>query len=226
MPPTLRFYTWRPTAISLGRNQRHWPPHWQHLTWQGHAIDVVRRPTGGRAVLHEGDLTYAIALSHPHRNRRQAYEDLCQFLIQGWQTLGVSLNFGDAHRNYTHKANCFATATTADLILDSGYKLIGSAQAWQGQTVLQHGSMRLNPNPALVQQVFGPTASRQGTDPMLKQLPEQTIITALMEAAQTCFGATFTCAPLSPIELEAIDHVKLAPIANQAINANLFLGSV
>lgn len=144
IPPTLRFYTWTPAAISLGRNQHTWPEHWHHLTWLGKPIDLVRRPTGGRAVLHEGDLTYAIALPHPTRNRRQAYQDLCQFLIQGWRKLGVDLDFGEARRSYTQKANCFATATNADLVLQDGFKLIGSAQAWQDQTVLQHGSMRLD----------------------------------------------------------------------------------
>jgi lipoate---protein ligase len=56
-PPTLRFYTWSPAAISLGRLQKQWPDHWHNLAWQGQPIDIVRRPTGGRAVLHAGDLT-------------------------------------------------------------------------------------------------------------------------------------------------------------------------
>ncbi len=205
-PPTLRFYAWTPAAISLGRNQLTWPQHWQDLTWQDRPIDLVRRPTGGRAVLHEGDLTYGIALPHPHRNRRQAYEDLCQFLIQGWQELGINLCFGEPRRNYTHKANCFATATNADLVLDTGYKLIGSAQAWQGQTVLQHGSMRINPNPNLAEQVFGQAPPDKDTT--LLQIPEEAIISTLIAAAKTCFAATFACKPLSTQELEAIEQVK------------------
>lgn len=205
-PPTLRFYTWTPAAISLGRNQLAWPQHWQDLTWQGCPIDVVRRPTGGRAVLHEGDLTYGIILRHPHRNRRQAYEDLCQFLIQGWQELGYNLSFGKPRRNYTHKANCFAIATNADLVIDNGIKLIGSAQAWQGQTVLQHGSMRISPSPELTNQVFGQTTPEQ--DIANLQIPEEEIISALMEAAKACFEATFICEPLSPQELKAIEQVK------------------
>lgn len=216
-PSTLRFYTWTPAAISLGRNQLTWPRHWQDLTWQDSPVDLVQRPTGGRAVLHAGDLTYAIALPHPHRNRRQAYEDLCQFLIQGWQQLGVNLHFGEPRRNYTHQANCFATATNADLVLDNGYKLIGSAQAWQGHTVLQHGSMQLRPNPALVQQVFGQTLTLQSDDTTLSQISEQAIINALVEAAKTCFGATFTCEPLSPAELAAIGQVvNSAPVTKTA----------
>ncbi|WP_299484578.1 lipoate--protein ligase family protein [Acaryochloris sp. IP29b_bin.137] len=209
--PTLRFYQWTPAAISLGRNQSTWPQHWQDLIWQGSPIDLVRRPTGGRTVLHAGDLTYAIALPYSHRNRRQAYAELCQFLIQGWQYLGVRLHFGEPRRNYTHKANCFATATDADLVLDNGYKFIGSAQAWQGQTVLQHGSMRLVPNPDLAQRVFGPELPPQGNTELAK-LSTPDIIDAMIEAAKTCFRATFTCQPLSPTELEAIRQLELSSI--------------
>ncbi|MGR3274927.1 lipoate--protein ligase family protein [Acaryochloris marina NIES-2412] len=213
-PPTLRFYTWAPAAISLGRNQLTWPQHWQDLTWQGHPIDLVRRPTGGRAVLHEGDLTYGLTLPHSHRNRRQAYEDLCQFLIQGWRELGINLHFGEPRRNYAKKASCFATATNADLVLDNGCKLIGSAQAWQGQTVLQHGSMRLNPSPKLTEQVFGESTNLPEKDTTLLQQPEEAIISALIEAAKTCFEATFTCEPLSPKELAAIKQVKSTQVEN------------
>lgn len=214
LPPTLRFYTWEPAAISLGRNQRHWPIHWQSLTWHEGAIDLVRRPTGGRAVLHEGDLTYAIALSHPTRDRRQAYRELCQFLIDGWQTLGVNLQFGQSQQNYTQKANCFATATKADLVLDTGFKLIGSAQAWQGQTVLQHGSMRLNPNPKLIEQVFG---NRSETAPIptttLPGFSASEIMTQLIQAAQICFSVTFTHQPLSQQEWAAIIALQDSPLA-------------
>ncbi|NET94512.1 MAG: lipoate--protein ligase family protein, partial [Okeania sp. SIO1H2] len=47
IPPTLRFYTWQPVAISLGYHQRRYPEYWQNLTWQGKPIDIVHRPTGG-----------------------------------------------------------------------------------------------------------------------------------------------------------------------------------
>ena len=52
MPSTLRFYTWSPAAISLGYHQRDYPSFWEQLTWKGQPLDMVRRPTGGRAVLH------------------------------------------------------------------------------------------------------------------------------------------------------------------------------
>lgn len=115
-PPTLRFYTWCPVAISLGYHQRHYPKTWQQLRWKDQPIERVRRPTGGRAVLHQGDLTYSVVTSGLKGNRIQIYQKICQFLIEGWKTLGVHLNYGQAGRGYIHNPNCFATATQADLV--------------------------------------------------------------------------------------------------------------
>lgn len=215
-PPTLRFYTWSTPTVSLGRNQRVWPSHWQNLTWKNQPLEIIRRPTGGRAVLHGRDLTYAIALPAPTTNRRQAYESLCQFLIQGWQSLGVPLQFGQSHRHYTHNPNCFTTATSADLVLADGSKLIGSAQAWQGNTVLQHGSMQLHPDLDLADQVFGhlsprmPPSQEQQT---VGQFSAEQIMDALLAAAEQCFDAQFDHQPLCTTEWQTIQTWA----ANQAL---------
>lgn len=213
-PPVLRFYTWQPAAISLGYHQRQWSNHWQGLTWQGQAIDLVRRPTGGRAVLHQGDLTYAVIMSGLPGNRMQAYQQICEFLIQGWRSLGVDLHYGQAGRGYIHNPNCFGTATTADLVMADGSKLIGSAQLRRGSAVLQHGSIRLSPNPELFRQVFA-------VEPEFPQLPIAlagenglaTAIAALQQAAQSCFAADLQAQPLSEQEWLAVQAIatQLAP---------------
>lgn len=196
-PPTLRFYTWSPVAISLGYHQDEFPSHWQHLTWKGQPLDLVRRPSGGRAVLHQGDLTYAIALSRTGRQRRQAYTDICEFLIQGWRSLGIELSYGRAGRGYIHQPSCFDTATAADLVSAEGVKFIGSAQVWRGNTVLQHGSMRLAPDPELFAQVFGASRSSHCQVPLPPLPPLEEIIAALVEAATTCFGVEWLPQPWS-----------------------------
>lgn len=201
-PPTLRFYTWQPAAISLGYHQQHIPDHWQPLTWDGHPIDLVRRPTGGRAVLHQGDLTYAVIASELSSDRQQSYRYICEFLIQGWRSLGVDLVYGEGGRGYIHNPNCFGTATAADLVIaESGAKLIGSAQLRRGHTVLQHGSMRLAQSSELFQQVFGttPTSVELGLEPFQ-------IIEPLVAAAKTCFDASFVVEPLSLREWNEIAH--------------------
>jgi lipoate-protein ligase A len=201
-PPVLRFYTWTPAAISMGYHQHQWPQHWHGLRWRDQPMDVVRRPTGGRAVLHADDLTYSLVLPNQTGHRRQTYAYICEFLIQGWRALGVSLQFGTASRGYHRQVNCFANATAADLVGPQGEKFIGSAQAWRGQTVLQHGSMQLQANPELWHAVFGKGAITTVTS--YAQHSQETIINALVRAAEQQFQIKFQPNPLTPSEWNAI----------------------
>lgn len=204
-PPTLRFYTWNPAAISLGYHQQKWPVFWQDLTWQGKPLELVKRPSGGRAVLHQGDLTYAVIASDIAGSRAASYRKICEFLIAGWRELGIELSYGEAGRGYIHNPNCFGTATGADLITSEGNKLIGSAQLRRGNAILQHGSMRLEPNIELFKQVFG-----EPIQPIQLPLfhPGDTlfapIIQALTNSARQCFGIEFITQPLSESEWQII----------------------
>jgi len=205
-PPTLRFYTWSPAAISLGYHQSSWPEYWQQLTWQGTPVELVRRPTGGRAVLHQGDLTYAVVTSGLTGSRVQVYHKICEFLIQGWRSLGVELDYGLAGRGYIHNPSCFGTATGADLVLADGDKLIGSAQLRRGGIILQHGSIRLKPDAELFTQVFG----AESFSPIQLPLPQQgealiqTVIEAMVAAAGESFGVELALQPLCKSEWESI----------------------
>jgi len=200
-PSTLRFYTWSPPAISLGYHQRQYPQEWQNLTWQGKKLDLVRRPTGGRAVLHQGDLTYAVITSGLTGNRLQAYAKICEFLIQGWRSLGVELRYGTSGRGYIHNPNCFGTATGADLVLPNGAKLIGSAQMRRSGVILQHGSIRLQPDAELFAKVFG---AESFTDVQFSLSLEE-IMTALIAAARDCFAMELEMQPLSQFEWKEIN---------------------
>jgi lipoate-protein ligase A len=198
-PPTLRFYSWSPAALSLGVSQRHsYPEHWQRLTWRGQPLDLVQRPTGGRGVLHQGDLTYALVTTAPGP-RHQVYEQLCQFLIQGWTQLGLPLQLGAPNRDYRRSAHCFGQATAADLVTPQGHKLIGSAQLRQGPAVLQHGSMQLAPDPDLWAQEFASPAP-----PPLALPPPATIMAALEQAAARCWGCAWVRQPLSDQEWQQV----------------------
>ena len=219
IPATLRFYTWSPIALSLGYHQRKYPIFWQELTWQQQPVDLVRRPSGGRAVLHQGDLTYAIVTSGINSgmagNRMQTYRYICEFLIRGWRSLGVELSYGDISRGYIHNPNCFGTATAADLVMPNGAKLIGSAQLYQkieGQqtAVLQHGSMRLNPDAMLFQQVFEASMQPVPLENWMfekgltfEKIVEVAIATSTA-SAETWFGVQFIIQPLSEAEWQAI----------------------
>lgn len=214
-PPMLRFYTWRSPTISLGYHQRQFPEPWKMLRWQDQPIELVRRPTGGRAVLHQGDLTYALILSGLKGSRREIYRQLCQFLIEGFSSLGVSLSFGEAGRGYIHNPNCFGTATAADLVMDDGYKLIGSAQVYREGCVLQHGSIRLQPDTDLFEKVFGEVLSPPllpaalfGSEVGPEVGPEamtsgiRCIADSLLKAAGASFEQRFTQQPLTSLEVQ------------------------
>lgn len=206
-PPTLRFYAWSPAALSLGYHQSKFPDFWRQLSWKNQPIDLVRRPTGGRAVLHQGDLTYAVIASGFAASRAEAYREICEFLIEGWRSLSISLEYGQAGRDYIHNPNCFGTATAADLITPDGNKLIGSAQLRRGSAILQHGSMRLNPDPALFLQVF-----EQSSETFCAlTIPPQTIINALTTSAQQCFGIQLINQPLSNQEWHEVNALALSP---------------
>lgn len=203
-PPTLRFYTWSPVAISLGYNQHKYPLEWQYFTWQGTKIDLVHRPTGGRAVLHQGDLTYSVVTSGLPASRIQAYTEISEFLITGWRSLGVDLHYGEVGKGYIDNNNCFATSTSADLVLDNGCKFIGSAQLRKGDFILQHGSMGLSRDHNLFTQVFG-MEPKSGIQ-LPQHLTIEKIANALTKAAQDCFTMQIDCKPLSPEEWKQIMH--------------------
>jgi lipoate---protein ligase len=203
-PPTLRFYTWLPAAISLGYHQSKFPAAWRDLTWNDQPIALIRRPSGGRAVLHQGDLTYAVIASGFAASRAEAYQQICEFLIQGWRSLSIPLQYGHADRSYIHNPNCFSTTTTADLIIANGTKLIGSAQVRQGNTILQHGSMRLNSDPVLFQKVFN-----QPLNIVPIAIPQQTIIAALIDSAQQSFNIQLIPQSFSHDEWHEINALAL-----------------
>jgi lipoate---protein ligase len=222
MPPVLRFYTWSRPTLSFGYHQRHWPAAWAEIQWQGQSLDWVRRPSGGRAVLHQGDLTYGLIASDLPPQRAWAYQHLCGFLIQGFRSLGLDLQYGSAGRGYIHNPNCFGTATAADLVLADGTKLIGSAQLWRKgqdrQAVLQHGSIRLRPDRALFDQVFGPES---GPYPQIN-LEASRLIEALTAAAEDILGLAFEPQPLTPGEWLQVQQLQAQrqleqPLATQML---------
>ena len=158
----LRFYRWTPPAISLGFHQQQYPDRWNAIAQQQH-LDIVRRPSGGRAVLHKGDLTYAVITdtngidedaNYKKRSHRQVYEYICEFLIKGFAELGITLTYGTSGRGYIHNPSCFSTATNADLVIADGRKLIGSAQVYRRDSVLQHGSIAIAPDHELLTELF------------------------------------------------------------------------
>ena len=148
--PVLRFYRWSRPTLSMGYHQAS-EPHW--LRWQQGGGDLVRRPSGGGAVLHDGDLCYALIWPDPPGSRQQAYQQVCGWLQNAFAELGEPLHFG--MERAAAGGDCFARSTAADLLNADGHKRIGSAQRWQRGCLLQHGSIQLNPTPERMQLLLG-----------------------------------------------------------------------
>ena len=149
--PTIRVYGWRPIAISLGRNQSIDEIDLNKTSVAG--IDVVRRPTGGRAILHANELTYCVVMIAHGKNVLSLYEEISRALIAGLQELGAPVaieksqpHFPSLYQNSSATA-CFSSTGRYE-IKCGGKKLVGSAQrrytvAGGEEVVLQHGSILL-----------------------------------------------------------------------------------
>lgn len=140
--PELRLYRWSPPALSLGRFQAE--SDVDHDACRARGVEVVRRPTGGRALLHGGDLTYAVAMRRPAGAAGHVdalYRTLAAGLVAGLAELGVHAELG-RDRGPAGPV-CFAAAQGADLRVGDR-KLCGSAQVQRGAVVLQHGSVLLD----------------------------------------------------------------------------------
>ncbi len=148
----LRFYTWDGDWLSIGKNQTELPAIWIKLLKEK-KLNIVRRPSGGQAVLHSKGLTYAVIWKHPPRNKKESYLKISQWLKDGFNQAGIDLSFGNQPVNISNN-NCFATSTLADLVDKDKIKHIGSAQYWRKGHLLQHGEILMEPCKELWKQVF------------------------------------------------------------------------
>lgn len=145
-PPTLRFYRWETPTLSVGYAQP-WDED-EVLRCQRLGVDLVRRPTGGRAVLHCEELTYSVVVSRNYGIQGsilETYRQLSSALACGLQTLGVGADLRPGEQKGGSRRACFAATTQADLGVGGG-KLVGSAQLRRGNVLLQHGAIPLRPN--------------------------------------------------------------------------------
>ena len=152
IPYTLRFYHWEGDWISLGYHQKNIPPHWEKLLDDG-LIKIVRRPSGGGAVLHSGGLTYALTFKKSSY-KSFSYELVNNWLIESFNNLGLSLKKGHLRKSIINE-NCFGTSYISDLVDQNGFKRIGSAQYRKKGAFLQHGEIQLNPPRELWIKLFG-----------------------------------------------------------------------
>lgn len=145
--PILRFYQWDPACLSLGYFQdAEKEVNLDGLKTEG--VDLVRRATGGKAVLHDDELTYSVVIGEKDLpgSVLQTYHRLSEALVEGLRTMGVPATLAALEHGVTSRdarfrqAACFSAPSWFE-VLSGGKKVIGSAQNRKGGVILQHGSI-------------------------------------------------------------------------------------
>lgn len=152
--PIFRLYAWKPRCISLGRNQK-------EDFLKNTKEDVVRRLTGGRALLHDDEITYSyvtpISIIPDGEIVSSSYKYISGILIDFFKTLGIELDFGgktNSDKKVSTKFDyCMLISTGADVCY-KGQKIIGSAQYRKQGYILQHGSILFGYNKKLLESLF------------------------------------------------------------------------
>lgn len=160
--PVLRFYRWAPACLSLGRNQVVARREAVERATAARGFDLVRRATGGAAVLHDRELTYSVAVPvGPLGSPRETYLAINRALVVGLRRVGVAAEVaGGARAGYPAGTGsrsstgagatplvawdnpCFQAPAPGEVVV-GGLKLVGSAQRCERRTLLQHGSILL-----------------------------------------------------------------------------------
>jgi len=156
----LRLYGWDPPTISFGRNE---PTRGRYdlEAARREGVGFVRRPTGGRSVLHRTEVTYCAVLpAHVLGGPKEAYVLINEGLVRGLHLLGCAAEVAREGRVLPPDAGpCFQAPAPGEVML-AGRKLVGSAQVRVGENILQHGSIMLGGDQGALARLTGRAADR------------------------------------------------------------------
>jgi lipoate-protein ligase A len=223
--PTLRLYSWDPPCLSIGYAQPSADidlPRLFALGWHW-----VRRPTGGRAILHTDELTYSVIapLSDPRVSGGvlESYQRLSYALLTALHVLqipAVSQPGKSPANNQENGAVCFEVPSNYEITVQ-GKKLIGSAQARRKNVILQHGTFPLRGDLTRITQVLAFTDESARSDAALRLLSHATTsegllgtgvswqeaVDAVISGFQSELNLDFIREPLSPLEISRAEHL-------------------
>lgn len=188
----IRLYRWAPFCLSLGRHE---PAlrRYDRRAIEERGLDVVRRPTGGRAVWHARELTYAVAAPVARvGGPAQSYRRIHHLIAAGLRRLGAEVQLASGRAPAPLGAGaCFASPGGGEIVVQ-GRKLAGSAQLRQGEGLLQHGSVLLQDDQALVAQLTlgpGPTGGEITLQEALhREVGFEEVAAAIIEAIDGSLG--------------------------------------
>jgi lipoyl(octanoyl) transferase len=226
--PVVRFYRWAPACLSFGRNQPAAGLYDRHRA-AARRIDFVRRPTGGQAVLHDDEITYAVVAPVAVLGRpRDAYRRINEALMVGLRALGVGAEVagpavavpaagGAAGAGLDWAAACFRRPESGEVVA-GGRKLVGSAQRTEGRTILQHGSLLLGGSQAAAEELLvGRGPELGGAMPAVwttleaelgERPPDHVLIAALTRGFEGLTGTSLAPAGLNEGEVLAARRLR------------------
>ena len=153
--PILRFYGWTPACVSLGRNQTEENINVDFCNKNN--IDIVKRVTGGRGLLHDDEVTYSFVCPCSFLDGGESiiksYKEISSALMEGLKTLGIETELGNKKQKSASFDYCMSLSTGADLCYN-GQKLIGSAQYRHQNYILQHGSILFSYDKDIIENIF------------------------------------------------------------------------
>jgi lipoate-protein ligase A len=237
-PPCLRFYMWDPPGLSIGRFQK--IDHGVDLdACKKHGVEVVRRLTGGEAVLHDDEITYSmiIPFTHPGFEGRgviDTYKTISKALVKGLELAGVeSTMAGEAptRADPAGQGVCFYTPTVNEIVAD-GRKIIGSAQTREKLVILQHGSIPIDwdldkqfdvmgipvENRALFRDMFGKRATTISEQLGGKRPTFDELVRNFSKGFEDVFGMKLKLSQYSKPEEKMTEHLIKSKYGNDSWN--------
>jgi lipoyl(octanoyl) transferase len=219
VPPTLRFYGWRVPALSIGCFQDY-EKEVDSEACRKFGVDIVRRPTGGKAVLHEQELTYAVIAGADSPLFRpdilQTYRVISGCIAKGLAEIGIRAEMeADGRRapDGTLRSSCFSSPSRYELLV-GGRKICGSAQMRSHGIFLQHGSLLMACDPLRTCAVMLPRRDRERDADLLRNaitsvgeqagaaVDRENLCRVLREGFEQALDIQFLEGPLTPEEEE------------------------
>jgi len=211
----LRLYRFDPPCLSLGRNEA--AAHYDRAAIAQRGLDVVRRPTGGRAVWHEHEVTYAVAAPvAAFGSLRNAYRTIHERIAAALRSLGADAALAPHQpppsARVHQPASCFATPVGGEVLV-AGRKLVGSAQVRKRSAFLQHGSILLDGSQEIIAAVSRKPRVALAATTLSAELGRRVTWDEVVEAVAQAWrdeGTSPNLHPPPPISTTL--HLDLAPL--------------
>jgi lipoate-protein ligase A len=202
----LRIYAWARPTLSLGLHERSRIPR---ETFAEQQVDVVRRPTGGRALLHHREVTYSVTAPLPTDasalGLSESYRAINSLLKSALERLGVQADEAPRRGRASSPdgAPCFAEPNVGELVVD-GRKLVGSAQRRDARAFLQHGSILLGDDQGMIARLRGDASlAAPAAATLVTALGRQVSYAEVRDALVSALAETVQ-APVPPLDPDSL----------------------